>query len=48
MSELLYYDVITDLDGLGFKRISLDEEILDIEWIESLDFLLKGDDEDDG
>lgn len=48
MSELLYYEVMTELDSLGFKQVPMDHKILEIEWIESLNFLLKGDDEDDG
>lgn len=36
MTEVLAYDIITDLNTLGYGDVNIDSEILDIDWIDDL------------
>ena len=38
MAELLLHDVLTDLRGLGFEDITIDLKMLEIPWIDDMEF----------
>lgn len=46
MTELLVYEIITDLRSLGFEDVYIEETMLDIDWVDDLDYMEEIEDEE--